>query len=239
MDAKAIGMSFGIRVVKLTKSFGRKLVFSGLSLNVRRGEFVVLVGPSGSGKTTLLRCLVRLLEADEGEIWVADHPMHQISSSDLAVARQNIGFVFQQFNLVRRKSARENAVSGRLASTPFWRVALGLFKTDDLSAAEQALARVGLQDTSDLRADQLSGGQQQRVAIARALVQRSSVLIADEPIASLDPDAARGILSLLRSIAHDDGLTVLCSLHQHDLAREYADRVVALDDLRVRLGSLS
>lgn len=225
-------MSFGIRVVDLAKSFDRRPVFSGLSLDVRRGEFVALVGPSGAGKTTLLRCLVRSLEADKGEIWVAGHPMHQIRSGKLAEARRDIGFVFQQFNLVRRRSARDNVVSGRLASTSFWRVALGRFERQDRLAAELALARVGLHDRSGLRADQLSGGQQQRVAIARALVQRSSVLLADEPIASLDPDSAMGILSLLRSIAHDDGLTVLCSLHQHDLARQYADRVVALDDLR-------
>ena len=232
-------MSFGIRVVDLAKSFDRKSVFSGLSLDVRRGEFVVLVGPSGAGKTTLLRCLVRLLEADTGEMWVAGHPMHQIGSGELAEARRDIGFVFQQFNLVRRMSARDNAVSGRLASTPLWRVALGLFDRHDLRAADLALARVGLHDRSSLRADRLSGGQQQRVAIARALVQRSSVLLADEPIASLDPDSARGILNLLRSIAHDDGLTVLCSLHQHNLAREYADRVVALDDLKARAVTLS
>ncbi len=232
-------MSLGIRVAGLAKSFDRRPVFSGLSLDVRRGEFVALVGPSGAGKTTLLRCLVRLLEADEGEIWVAGHPMHQIRSRELAEARRDIGFVFQQFNLVRRRSARDNAASGRLASTSFWQVALGRFERQDRIEAELALARVGLHDRACLRADRLSGGQQQRVAIARALVQRSSVLLADEPIASLDPDSARGILSLLRSIAHDEGLTVLCSLHQHDLARLYADRVVALDDLRFCGGTFS
>lgn len=224
-------MSSGIRVVGLAKSFDRGPVFSGLSLDVRRGEFVALVGPSGAGKTTLLRCLVRLLEADHGDISVAGHPMHELSSGKLAEARRDIGFVFQQFNLVRRRSARDNVVCGRLASTSFWRVALGRFERQDLLAAEAALARVGLHDRSCLRADRLSGGQQQRVAIARALVQRCSVLLADEPIASLDPVSARGILALLRSIAHDEGLTVLCSLHQHDLARQYADRVVALDEL--------
>ncbi|MBA7477810.1 Phosphate-import ATP-binding protein PhnC [subsurface metagenome] len=225
-------MTFGIKIVDLAKSFDSKPVFSDLSLNVRRGEFVALVGPSGAGKTTLLRCLVRLLEADQGEIWVAGHAMHQIGAGKLAEARRDIGFVFQQFNLVRRRSARDNVVSGKLASMPLWRVVLGLFNPQDLRAAERALARVGLHDRSCLRADRLSGGQQQRVAIARALVQKSSVLLADEPIASLDPDSARGVLGLLRSVAHDDGMTVLCSLHQHELAHEYADRVVAIDDLK-------
>jgi phosphonate transport system ATP-binding protein len=179
-----------------------------------------------------LRCLVRLLEADRGEIWVAGHGMHRVGAGKLAEARRDIGFIFQQFNLVRQRSARDNVVSGRLASMPLWRVVLGLFDRQDLRAAERALARVGLHDRSRLRADRLSGGQQQRVAIARALVQKSSVLLADEPIASLDPDSARGVLGLLRSVARDDGLTVLCSLHQHELAREYADRVVAIDDLK-------
>jgi phosphonate transport system ATP-binding protein len=225
-------MSFGIKAAGLTKSFDGRPVFDGLSLDVGRGEFVALVGRSGGGKTTLLRCLVRLLEPDAGQMWVAGHPMHQIGAGTLAAARRDIGFIFQQFNLVQRKSALDNAVSGRLARIPFWRVALGLFESQDLQAAESALSRVGLHDRSGFRADKLSGGQQQRVAIARALVQRSRVLLADEPIASLDPDSARGVLNLLRSIAHDDGLTVLCSLHQHELAHEYADRVVSLDDAK-------
>lgn len=227
-------MTLGIKVVDLAKSFDGRPVFGGLSLDVRQGEFVALVGPSGAGKTTLLRCLVRLLEADRGEIWAAGHAMHQVGTSKLADARRDIGFVFQQFNLVRRRSARDNVVSGRLASMPLWRVVLSQFDLQDLRAAERALARVGLHDRSFVRADRLSGGQQQRVAIARALVQKSSVLLADEPIASLDPDSARGVLGLLRSVAHDDGLSVLCSLHQHELAREHADRVVAIDDLKSR-----
>jgi phosphonate transport system ATP-binding protein len=221
----------GIEVVDLAKSFGGRLIFSDLSLRVGKGEFVALVGPSGAGKTTLLRCLVRLVDADDGEIWVAGNAMRRLGGRGLSDARRQIGFVFQQFNLVRRRSALDNVIGGRLASMPFWRVALSLYDVGDLRAAEWALARVGLRDRSLLRADRLSGGQQQRVAIARALVQESSVLLADEPIASLDPDAARGVLALLRSLARDDGLTVLCSLHQHDLAREYADRVVAIEDL--------
>lgn len=221
----------GIEVVDLAKSFGGRPVFSGLSLRVEKGEFVALVGPSGAGKTTLLRCLVRLVEADDGEIWVAGNAMHRLGGRGLSDARRHIGFIFQQFNLVRRRSALDNVIGGRLATMPFWRVALSLYDVWDLRAAERALARVGLRDRSLLRADRLSGGQQQRVAIARALVQESSVLLADEPIASLDPHAARGVLALLRSLARDDGLTVLCSLHQHDLAREYADRVVAIEDL--------
>ena len=232
-------MTAGIRVHDLAKSYDARPVFRGLSLDVVPGEFVALLGPSGAGKTTLLRCLTRSLDADRGQIWLAGHAMHELRNAALAAARRDVGFVFQQFNLVQRRSALENALAGRLASVPLWRILSGHYPRGDLRAAEQALARVGLRDRAQMRADRLSGGQQQRVAIARALVQGSKVLLADEPVASLDPRAARDVLGILRSIAHDDGLAVLCSLHQHDLAAEYADRVVAIDDLLRPVGRQS
>lgn len=171
------------------------------------------------------------MAADRGELWVAGHPIHAVSRRDLAAARRNISFVFQQFNLVRRLSAHRNAVAGRLATTPLWRVVLGHFAAQDRLAAHQALDRVGLADHAHRRVDQLSGGEQQRVAIARALVQGSRVVLADEPIASLDLPRAREVLLLLRSLAREEGLTILSALHQPDLAGRYADRVVAVSDL--------
>ena len=216
----------GIRVFDLSKAYGPARVLDGMSLSVEPGEIVALLGPSGAGKTTLFRCLVRLVEPDAGEAWVAGHPMHRLRGARLARARRDIGFVFQQFNLVRRLSALDNTVAGRLATAPLWRVITRRFAPEDQADALSALERVGLSPHAQQRADRLSGGQQQRVAIARTLVQHSRVLLADEPVASLDPEAAAAILALLRDLARERGLTVLCSLHQPDLARRYADRVV-------------
>ena len=218
----------GIQVVGLSKAYGRTRVLDGVSLQVEPGEIVALLGPSGAGKTTLFRCLTRLIDIDAGEAWVAGHAMHRLKGARLTRARRDIGFVFQQFNLVRRLSALDNALAGRLATTPLWRVLIRRFAPGDRADALAALDRVGLRAYAQQRADRLSGGQQQRVAIARALVEHSRVLLADEPVASLDPQAAASILVLLRALARERGLTVLCSLHQPELARRHADRVVTL-----------
>jgi phosphonate transport system ATP-binding protein len=154
-------------------------------------------------------------------------------SGELRLVRRNIGLVFQQHNLIRRRSALDNVLAGRLGHVSLWRVMAGRFERADRQRAFAALDRVGLLDFADRRADRLSGGQQQRVAIARVLAQESSVILADEPIASLDPAAAVSVLSLLRDIAHEGGITVLCSLHQVDLVPGFADRVLALRDGRL------
>ena len=221
--------ALGIR--GLSKRYGPRPVLDRVSLDVAPGEVVALLGSSGSGKTTLFRCITRLIEPDAGTVTVMGRPMQRLRGRALAEARREIGVVFQQFNLVRRRTALENAVGGRLAALPLWRVLLGRYPVPDLRAAMEALARVGLAEHAHARADQLSGGQQQRAAIARALVQRSRVLLADEPVASLDPASAAGVLGLIREIAAERGVAVLCSLHQPDLARAYADRVVTLASL--------
>ena len=226
---KADIQSTGVHVAGLKKSFGGRTVFEDLSLVAEPGEFVALVGRSGVGKTTLLRCLAGLTAPDAGKIRVAGHPIDALRPRALAAARKDIGFIFQQFNLVRRLSALDNALGGRLATTPLWRIVLGTFRAGDRADAHAALARVGLGEHARQRADELSGGQQQRVAIARALVQRSRVILADEPVASLDPAASDTILRLLRELCRDDGLTVVCSLHQHELAHRYADRIFSLE----------
>jgi phosphonate transport system ATP-binding protein len=170
-------------------------------------------------------------------MWVAEHPMHRLERWQLARARRDVGRVFRQFNLVRRLSALDNAVAGRLASVPLWRVIARRFSAADRTAAVAALERVGLAGRMEQRADRLSGGQQQRVAIALALVQGSRVLLADEPVASLNPETAASVLGLLREISRERGMTVLCSLHQPDLAARFADRVIPFRSLAQGFGA--
>ena len=220
----------GIEVEGLRHAFAGRPVLRNVAFSVAQGEFVTLLGSSGAGKTTLFRCLAGLIKPDAGHILLAGHPIHRLRGPSLAAARRDIGVVFQQFNLVRRRSALENALAGRLAAIPLWRVLLDRYVTADRDAAMAALVRVGLAEQADQRADLLSGGQQQRVAIARALVQRSRVLLADEPVASLDPVNAEAVMALLKEIARERAMTVLCSLHQTDLAYRFADRVRRMED---------
>jgi phosphonate transport system ATP-binding protein len=219
----------GVHIRGLRKSFGTRQVVDNFSLSAEPGEFVGLLGPSGAGKTTLLRCIARLCDPDAGKIVAAGHPMHLLRGRALRSARRDIGFVFQGFNLVRRRSAISNVLGGRLAAAPLWRIVIGQYGAADRRDAEAALERVGLSDHATQRADQLSGGQQQRVAIARAVVQKSRILLADEPVASLDPESADGVLTLLRDIAREHRMTVLCSLHQPLLAARFADSTVLLN----------
>jgi phosphonate transport system ATP-binding protein len=183
------------------------------------------------------RCLTRLLTSEAGEMWVAGHPMHRLEQWQLARARRDVGHGFQQFNLVRRLSALDNAVAGRLPSAPLWRVIARRFSADRTAAAA-ALERVGLAGRMEQRADRLSGGQQQRVAIARALVQGSRVLLAEEPVASLNPETAASVLGLLREISRERGMTVLCSLHQPELARALRGPSDPLPELGTRIWSM-
>jgi phosphonate transport system ATP-binding protein len=217
-----------LRIEGLSKRFGPMPVLDGVGLDVAPGEFVALVGPSGVGKTTLFRCVTRLIDGDAGKVWLAGQPVHGLTGRRLARARRDIGVIFQQFNLVRRLSALDNVLIGRLGRVPTWRALTGRFVDDDRQRALAALDRVGLLPLAYRRADTLSGGQQQRVAIARALAQESRLILADEPVASLDPVTAAAILSLLRDVASERGIAVLCSLHQVDLAVRFADRVIGL-----------
>lgn len=217
----------------LAKTYGARAALVAASVDLRPGEFVAILGASGSGKTTLFRCLTRLTEPDAGSILLEGQDLVGLKARALATARRRMGVVFQQFNLVRRLSAIENVLVGRLAEAPLWRVMLRHFSDDDLHRAAAALSAVGLADHLYQRADTLSGGQQQRVAIARALAQESRVLLADEPVASLDPDTAVAILSLLRDLTRTAGLGVLCTLHQPYLADRFADRVLKMEGGRL------
>jgi phosphonate transport system ATP-binding protein len=223
-----------IRVRGLRKDYpGGPRALDGVDLDIGRGEFVALIGPSGAGKSTLLRCLNGLVTPTAGEVWVADEAVTGASPEALRRVRARVGFVFQQFNLLRRLSVLENVLLGRLARTPRWRSLLGWFEPEDLARAETILARVGLEGLAARRVDTLSGGQQQRVAIARALLQEPAVMLADEPMSSLDPALAHTVMELLRRINREDGITVVASLHVIELAQAYGERIIGLNRGRV------
>ena len=217
----------------LGKRYGGRTVLEGADLDVDAGELVALLGPSGSGKTTLFSCLTRLVEPDAGRVVVAGRAITGTRGRALAAARRDIGTVFQQYNVATRLTALDNVLAGRLTHHPTWRAVLRCFPTADRALAVSHLEEVGLGSQAGQPAGTLSGGQQQRVAIARALTQQPRLLLADEPVASLDPATAEGILSALYRIATTDGVAVLCSLHQEHLAHRYATRVLRLEDGRV------
>ena len=228
-------MSAAIRVDRLNKSFGRKQALFDLALSVQPGEMVALIGASGSGKSTLLRHLAGLACGDAGSIEVLGRQVQADGRLDGAVRRQraDIGYIFQQFNLVGRLSVLQNVLLGGLGRMPRWRGSLSLFNAEERQRAMQALERVGLAEFAAQRASTLSGGQQQRVAIARALCQQAEVILADEPIASLDPESARKVMEILADINRRDGKTVVVTLHQVDYAVRYCQRAVALKGGRI------
>ena len=222
-----------VRVDAVTKTYPAGVrALSGVSFAVEPGEFVVLLGPSGAGKTTLFRCLTGLTRPDSGSVEIHGRDICRLGSRDLRSARREVAMIFQQFNLIRRLTASQNVLAGRLAVLPTWRVLARSFARHDRQMALRCLDTVGLLDKAYTRADQLSGGQQQRVAIARALAQEATVVLADEPVASLDPESAATVLDTLRSVAAR-GVAVIASLHQVGLATDYADRIIALRDGRL------
>jgi phosphonate transport system ATP-binding protein len=215
-----------------SKSFGARRALDRVSLEVRRGEMIALIGPSGSGKSTLLRSISALqtIDAGEGRIEAFGEPVQENGriSSQVRKIRTRIGMIFQQFNLVGRLSLFSNVALGSLGRINGVRGLLGLWPAETKQAAMVALNRMGVADYAAQRANTLSGGQQQRGAIARALVQKAKIILADEPVASLDPVSARRVMESLRTLNQDDGLTVVVTLHQVDYAMRYCDRVVAL-----------
>jgi len=219
----------------LTHAYAGVPVLRSVAFSVSPGEVVAVVGPSGAGKTTLFRCLTQLVRADAGMLELFGTDLQQAQGKSLRLARRDLGLVFQSYNLVRRLTALQNVLVGRLADVPTWRVLLRRFPAADEALAAACLDQVGLLPYAHTRADRLSGGQQQRVAIARVLASRARVVLADEPVASLDPASAAAVLTALRSLAVDHGKAVVCSLHQVDLVAGFADRVVGLRDGRVVL----
>lgn len=220
-----------LKIEELSKTYpsGTRALRS-VSFDVPTGQFVAIIGLSGSGKSTLLRCINRLVQPTSGRVLLDNVDVTAASSDELRRIRRRIGMVFQHFNLVKRSSVMTNVLSGRLGYAPALPTLLHRFRTQDYADARDSLVRVGLAGRETQRADTLSGGQQQRVGIARALMQKPDLILADEPVASLDPATAHSVLNHLEQMNKQDGMTVLCNLHFLSLARRYADRVIGLKD---------
>ncbi len=226
-----------LHITNFTRTFGATKACDNINLTVKPGEMVALIGASGSGKSTLMRHISGLMCGDKdggsiismGQTLQSNGRLH----SDIRGMRTNIGMIFQQFNLVDRLNVLTNVMLGALGRTPLWRTAFGLFRSEDKSLALEALQRVGIGSKAHQRASTLSGGQQQRAAIARALVQKAKLLLADEPIASLDPESSRKVMQILADINKQDNITVMVTLHQVDYAIKYCPRTVALKDGKI------
>jgi phosphonate transport system ATP-binding protein len=220
-----------LRIENLTKIYPSGTYgLRDVSLEVDEGQFMVVIGLSGSGKSTLLRCINRLIEPTEGRVLWDDVDITAANPRQLLLIRRQIGMVFQQFNLVKRSSVMTNVLSGRLGYVSPWLSLLGIWTRSERERAMRAMERVGIGDKGSSRADALSGGQQQRVGIARALMQEPRLILADEPVASLDPVLAHSILQYLEELNKKDGVTIICSLHFLDLVHRYATRVIGLKD---------
>ena len=229
-----------LEVKELCQSYdGSSPVLRGVSFSVDKGEFVGVIGLSGAGKSTLLRCINRLINATAGEIQVPSALLRgesngppidilKLNAGDLRALRRKIGMIFQQFNIVKRLSVIENVLSGGLGYQPAVRSALRMFSHEERRHALVNLKRVGLLEYAYKRADELSGGEQQRVAIARTLMQEPVIILADEPVSSLDPTLSRVVLDILKRDCREDGITAVVSLHALELTRQYADRVIGL-----------
>ena len=222
----------GVRGLSLRYPNGT-LALANVDVDVRAGELLIVLGGNGGGKTTLLRCVTRALMPTEGEVWLNGAEISRLAGEKLRRARLDLAMIWQHAALVRRRSVLANVAAGALGRHRTLWTSLGGLPTEELQAAEGYLQQVGLRHLASQRAGTLSGGQAQRVAIARALAQRPLAVLADEPVASLDPEAAQEIMRMLRRLAHRDGLAVLCVLHQVDLAFAYADHVVGMRDGRV------
>lgn len=215
-----------ISISQLTKHYGDNPVLRGIDLKVSAGEFVVILGQSGAGKSTLLRCINRLVQADSGTLTVAG--IDAITCRDTSILRRQAAMIFQHHNVVPRLSVLKNVLTGCLGNVSTLTSIMQLFSRENVALAMHCLDRVELTHKAHERTDALSGGQMQRVGIARALAQRPKVILADEPVASLDPKTARLVLQYLRDATRELGITVLCNLHQVDYAREFGDRIVGL-----------
>ncbi|MFD3445403.1 phosphonate ABC transporter ATP-binding protein [Microbacteriaceae bacterium 4G12] len=199
-----------------------------INLKIDKGEFIVIVGLSGAGKSTLLRSINRLHEITEGEILIDGQSITAAKGAELRRIRRDIGMIFQSFNLVKRSSVLKNVLSGRVGYHSTLRTVLGMFPKEDVQLAFNALDRVNILEKAYSRADELSGGQQQRVSIARALAQEAKIILADEPVASLDPLTTKQVMDDLKHINQELGITTIVNLHFIDLAREYATRIIGL-----------
>lgn len=204
-----------------------------INLTIEQGEFVAIIGLSGAGKSTLIRTINRMHDVNAGQLTVDGVDVMGLRGAALRSFRRGIGMIFQSFNLVTRTTVIKNVLTSRVPDLPFWRALLGAYTREDKLEALEALDKVGILDKAFVRADQLSGGQQQRVALARTLAQNPKIILADEPVASLDPVTGRQILELLRDIQQDRKLTILMNSHNLELSREFSNRLIGLNQGRV------
>ena len=201
-----------------------------VNFTIKEGEFMAVIGLSGSGKSTLLRCLNRIHDVSSGHIFFGDTDMGKLKGASLRQTRAKIGMIFQDFNLIKRKTVLVNVLTGALSRTGILASIAGIYSEEDREKAQKFIDIVGLTEKERFRVDKLSGGQQQRTAIARAMMQNPDILLADEPVASLDPATSHSVLRYLKKINKDLGMTVICNLHFLSLVREYATTVIALKD---------
>ncbi|MFC5447415.1 phosphonate ABC transporter ATP-binding protein [Paenibacillus aestuarii] len=214
---------------QVSKQYGADTrALSDVNFTVRQGEFVSIIGPSGAGKSTLLRCINRMIDASSGEIMFDGSDIMSLKKRELKQLRSQIGMVFQHYNLVNRLTVIENVLHGRLGYKSVLEGAFGFYSKEEKRQAYSILKILGLEEQVYKRCDQLSGGQKQRVGIARALVQAPKMLLCDEPIASLDPNASKTIMNHLRNICTTMGITVIVNLHQVDIALKYSDRILGV-----------
>lgn len=205
-------------------------VLRGISFDVDADDFFAIIGPSGAGKSTLIRCINRLVEPTSGAIHLYDVDVLKLSASELRKLRRHVGMIFQEFNLVNRMSVMDNVLSGRLGYMGTFRSLCKMFSKKDITRAMDMLDRVGLSEHVGKRADELSGGQRQRVGIARALMQDPNLLLVDEPTSSLDPKIAREVMGLIKEIAQEFRVPVLCNIHDVQLAMTFCNKVIGLQD---------
>ncbi len=205
-------------------------ILKGISFKVESDDFFAVIGPSGAGKSTLIRCINRLVEPNSGSIRLYGTDVLSLGGRELRNLRRNIGMIFQEFNLVNRMSVMDNVLTGRLGYTGTVRSVFKFFHRKDIERALAMLDRVGLSDQVDKRADELSGGQRQRVGIARALMQDPKLLLLDEPTSSLDPKISRDVMGLIKEMANEFGIPVLCNIHDVNLAMEFCNRILGLQD---------
>ena len=219
-----------VRDLKVSYTASGPQILKGIDFEVDGDDFCAVIGPSGAGKSTLIRCINRLVEPTEGDIILFGHSVRPLGAGDLRRLRRRIGMIFQEFNLVDRMSVMDNVLSGRLGYTGAFRSFFKAFPKEDIERALYLLERVGLSDHIDKRADALSGGQRQRVGIARALMQKPEILLLDEPTSALDPKISRDVMGLIRELAAEFRVPVLCNIHDVQLALETCNRIIGMQD---------
>lgn len=219
-----------VRDLRIRYSRSGPEILKGISFNVEQNDFFAIIGPSGAGKSTLIRCINRLVEPDSGVVILNGKNITKAGTLELRKARRNMGMIFQEFNLVERMSVMDNVLSGRLGYIGNVRSIFRLFPRSDIQKALELLERVGLGDFVDRRADALSGGQRQRVGIARALIQQPQLLLVDEPTSSLDPKISREVMGMIKNMSKEAGVPVLCNIHDVQLALDFSNKVIGLQD---------